>query len=204
MRLYLEINTRKFLVAQGQTAVLNTINLKRRDFDELKIRFLDGKTPIALAAGATGQIGLKKQGQFSSSLLAYASLWTPVTTNGVTEYQFDINLNTELLNSEFASTNDVLCMLEVTWQYGNNIISSQTIQAKIFNDVLVGSEGYPEAMPDMKATLQEAINGTVNNKWMTPYLTKQAIDEFASAAPDNYDNLYYRKNTALALTIALG
>lgn len=203
MRLYLEVNTRKFLVAQGQTAVLNTINFKRRDFDELKIRFLDGKTPVALPENATGQIGFKKQGVFNSPFLAFASSWVLVTTNNVVEYVFDVNLNTELLNQEFATANDVLCMLEISWQYGNNIISSQTIQAKIFNDVIVGGEGAPETMPDMKATLEDALAGTDNSKWMTPLRVKQAIDEFSSSS-HNHDDLYYRKPTALALSIALG
>ena len=177
MRLYLEVNTRKFLVAQGQTAVLNSVNLKRRDFDELRVRFLDGKTPIVLPTGATGQLGLKKQSQFSSQFLAYAPTWTAVTSGGVTEYQFQVNLNTELINNEFLTANEVLCMMEITWQYGASIISSQTIQAKIFNDVVVGLEGTPAAQPNLKATVEEALLGESDIKWMSPYTTKQVVDQ---------------------------
>lgn len=177
MRLYLEVNTRKFLIAQGQTAVLNSVNLKRRDFDELRVRFLDGKTPIVLPTGATGQLGLKKQSQFSSQFLAYAPTWTAVTSGGVTEYQFQVNLNTELINNEFLTANEVLCMMEITWQYGASIISSQTIQAKIFNDVVVGLEGTPAAQPDLKATVEEALLGESDTKWMSPYTTKQVVDQ---------------------------
>jgi hypothetical protein len=55
------------------------------------------------------------------------------------------------------------------------------------------------------ATQADAETGTNNTKWMSPLRVSQAISALSSFSRDHdHDDLYYRKNTAIALSLALG
>jgi hypothetical protein len=185
MRLFLDYYTRGFQPLLGIGAPLTLVNFKRRDNDRVEVVFGDGASQVALPAGTTGRLGLKKTGQFNAGFLAVANAWTVDGPAEAPVYVFTLNLNTAGIEAEFESNiASVDCMLEITWTTLDGIVStSSTLPARIHNDVVSGDEGAPAELPlfftsessDFKATQAQAEAGADNAAWMSPLRTAQAI-----------------------------
>ena len=66
-------------------------------------------------------------------------------------------------------------LIELRWTLPGEATRTATLKAELQNSVILGTEGSPEAMPDLKASRSEAEAGVNNEKWMTPLRTAQAI-----------------------------
>lgn len=146
MRLFLDIDTRSFLVSPSFPRVLAAISVKRRDSDLLELQFIRDRTAQELPAGATVRVGLKALNDFSGGYLS-AATFTQSGTGADTVYLTDLNLNTTEVNAAFTAATpepeSIAAMLEVEWSAGTNVSSSLTLPVTLYNDVIRGDEATP-------------------------------------------------------------
>lgn len=142
--------------------------LKRRDLVPLEVIFVENGAAIATPAGTSITCALKSK--FSdANFLALAE-------NGT------LNLNTVPLEEQFVgSTASISAFIEIRWSVPGETTRTATLQAEIQNSVILGTEGTPAEIPNLKATQAQAEAGTDNEKWMTPLRTAQAIAALAAS-----------------------
>lgn len=155
MRLYIDLDTLGFVESDSFPRPVTALPLKRGDNVPVDLYFVRGNTIQELAAGATGQIGIKPRSQFGSSFfLALDADWTMSGSGTTAVYSFALNLNTTEIHSAFlAEPVSVLAMLEIEWVENGLRTSSATLDIEIQNDVNRGNEGMPtEANPPYPAS----------------------------------------------------
>ena len=143
MRVYVNLDSREFVVSPVLLQRVSTLFFTRRDIVPVQVQFVRGGTVVELAAGATGQLGLKKT--FAGSFLANDGAWTKTGTGTTTVYQFDLNLNTTNLNAEFPEDDEdsISAKVEIEWTESGTTSSTLPTSATIYNDVIRGGEGVP-------------------------------------------------------------
>ena len=161
MRVYINLDTNEFVVSPVLTQRVSTLFFVRRDTVPVEVQFVRGGAVVELGAGATGARGLKKT--YTGSFLASDSAWTKTGTGASTVYQFDLNLNTSNLDTEFtpdATTDSINCKIEVSWTVSGTTSTTLPTTATIYNDVIRGGEGVPTATAAPYALLQSP-GGTI-------------------------------------------
>jgi hypothetical protein len=78
MRVYVNLDSREFVVSPVLLQRVSTLFFTRRDIVPVQVQFVRGGTVVELAAGATGQMGLKKT--FAGSFLANDGAFTKTGT----------------------------------------------------------------------------------------------------------------------------
>jgi hypothetical protein len=143
MRVYVNLDSREFVVSPVLLQRVSTLFFTRRDIVPVQVQFVRGGTVVELAAGATGQMGLKKT--FAGSFLANDAAFTKTGTGTTTVYQFDLNLNTTNLNAEFPldTEDSITAKVEIEWTESGTTSSTLPTSATVFNDVIRGGEGVP-------------------------------------------------------------
>ena len=143
MRVYVNLDSREFVVSPVLLQRVSTLFFTRRDIVPVQVQFVRGGTVVELAAGATGQMGLKKT--FAGSFLANDGSWTKTGTGTMSVYQFDLNLNTSNLNAEFPldTEDSISAKVEIEWTESGTTSSTLPTSATIYNDVIRGGEGVP-------------------------------------------------------------
>jgi hypothetical protein len=143
MRVYVNLDSREFGVSPVLLQRVSTLFFTRRDIVPVQVQFVRGGTVVELAAGATGQMGLKKT--FAGSFLANDAAFTKTGTGTTTVYQFDLNLNTTNLNAEFPldTEDSISAKVEIEWTESGTTSSTLPTSATIYNDVIRGGEGVP-------------------------------------------------------------
>ena len=143
MKVYVNLDSREFVVSPVLLQRVSTLFFTRRDIVPVQVQFVRGGTVVELAAGATGQMGLKKT--FAGSFLANDGAWTQTGTGATTVYQFDLNLNTSNLNAEFPldTEDSISAKVEIEWTESGTTSSTLPTSATIYNDVIRGGEGVP-------------------------------------------------------------
>ena len=143
MRVYVNLDSREFVVSPVLLQRVSTLFFTRRDIVPVQVQFVRGGTVVELAAGATGQMGIKKT--FAGSFLANDAGFTKTGTGATTLYQFDLNLNTSNLNAEFPldTEDSISAKVEIEWTESSTTSSTLPTSATIYNDVIRGGEGVP-------------------------------------------------------------
>jgi hypothetical protein len=143
MKVYVNLDSREFVVSPVLLQRVSTLFFTRRDIVPVQVQFVRGGTVVELAAGATGQMGLKKT--FAGSFLANDAAFTKTGTGTTTVYQFDLNLNTTNLNAEFPldTEDSISAKVEIEWTESGTTSSTLPTSATIYNDVIRGGEGVP-------------------------------------------------------------
>ena len=143
MKVYVNLDSREFVVSPVLLQRVSTLFFTRRDIVPVQVQFVRGGTVVELAAGATGQMGLKKT--FAGSFLANDAGFTKTGTGATTVYQFDLNLNTSNLNAEFPADTEpsISALVEIEWSESGTTSSTLPTSATIYNDVIRGGEGVP-------------------------------------------------------------
>ena len=143
MRVYVNLDSREFVVSPVLLQRVSTLFFTRRDIVPVQVQFVRGGTVVELAAGATGQMGLKKT--FAGSFLANDTAFTKTGTGATTIYQFDLSLNTSNLNAEFPldTEDSISAKVEIEWTESGTTSSTLPTSATIYNDVIRGGEGVP-------------------------------------------------------------
>jgi phenylpyruvate tautomerase PptA (4-oxalocrotonate tautomerase family) len=175
MRLLVDLETGAW--STWRSSPTASISLRRRDRLVVAVRFASGGQVVEWPSNAAGIFGLK-QG-FGEQFAALADAWTPSGYGADRHYSFDLSLNTQELESLFAEEPASVSLLaEVSVTSGTQIFSSQTLRVIVTNDVIRGDEGAPSETIEYKATQAEALEGTSDEKWMTPLRTRAAVGAF--------------------------
>ena len=168
MKLFIDGKNRRFVKSAASNVALDRIIFKRRDYLPLEIVFVDAGAVVATPAGTGITVALKQSFADYNFLAIYE--------NGV------MNLNTTTLEAAFASNPASLAAyLEVRWTNTGEATRTATLQAEIQNSVILGGEGTPAAIPELKASQAQAQAGTDNERWMTPLRTFQSIAAWIAA-----------------------
>jgi hypothetical protein len=143
MRVYVNLDSREFVVSPVLLQRVSTLSFTRRDVVPVQVQFVRGGTVVELAAGASGAMGLKKT--FAGSFLANDAGFTKTGTGSTTVYQFDLNLNTTNLNAEFPldTEESITAKVEIEWTESGTTSSTLPTSAIVYNDVIRGGEGVP-------------------------------------------------------------
>jgi hypothetical protein len=143
MRVFVNLDSREFVVSPVLLQRVSTLSFTRRDVVPVQVQFVRGGTVVELAAGATGAMGLKKT--FAGSFLANDAGFTKTGTGSSTIYQFDLNLNTTNLNAEFPEDDEesITAKVEIEWTESGTTSSTLPTSAIVYNDVIRGGEGVP-------------------------------------------------------------
>lgn len=143
MRVYISLDNRAFVVSPTLLQEVSTLYFTRRDIVPVEVQFVRNGTVVELAAGATGQMGIKKT--YAGSFLANDSGWTKTGTGTSTIYQFDLNLNTTNLNAEFPldTEDSITAKVEVEWTVSGTTSSTLPTSCIVYNDVIRGGESVP-------------------------------------------------------------
>lgn len=144
MTLYVNLETRQFVVSPVLLSPVNTIALTRRDLAAIDVQFIRGGRVVELSYGSSGQLGLKDD--YSDAPLALDDAWTERGTGTATRYQFSLNLNTAAIDALFSDddgTASASAKIELEWNEAGTINTTLPATATIYNDVLRGGEGVP-------------------------------------------------------------
>ena len=174
MKLFLDLKNRRFVKSAASNVALDRLVLKRRDTLPIEILYVENGALATPPAGTTAAVGLKAK--FSDdNFLAYAA-----------PGQTTLDLNTIPVEAAFSSNpSTVSALLEIRWGAPGTALRTATLQVEVQNSVITGDEATPAAIPDGKATEDEATEGTDNTKWMTPLRTAQAIQALAATDWDS-------------------
>jgi hypothetical protein len=161
MRVYIDLNSRAFVVSPVLTQRVAELLFTRRDVVPVEVQFVRNGVVVELAAGATGAIGVKKT--YAGDFLANDSAWTKSGSGSSTIYQFDLNLNTANLDAEFPldTEDSIAAKVEVQWTESGTTSSTLPTSATIYNDVVRGTEGAALTFTTVSGFRLMAPNGTV-------------------------------------------
>lgn len=140
MRVYINLDTREFVVSPTLLQRVTTLYFTRRDNEPVEVQFVRNGAVVELSAGALGKIGLKSS--YAGNFLAYAGSWVKTGTGTSTVYTFSLNMSSANLTALFPDDDEdaVTCKVEVEWQTGGNTSSTLPTAATIYNDVIRGGE----------------------------------------------------------------
>jgi hypothetical protein len=177
MRIAIDLDSGDVRSWAGQA--VTGLRIKRGDRLPVEVRFTRNGATIERPSGATGKLGIKSAAAIAGDFIAFASAWTKTGSGSQTVYTFDLNTNTTELHALFsAEPASVALVMEIESSAPGELRSSATVAVTVENDVIRGDEGVPTAaLPDSKATQEQAEAGTDNETWMTPLRTAQAIAE---------------------------
>jgi hypothetical protein len=158
MKVYVNLDSREFVVSPVLLQRVSTLSFTRRDVVPVQVQFVRGGTVVELAAGATGAMGLKKT--FAGSFLANDAGFTKTGTGSSTIYQFDLNLNTTNLNAEFPldTEESITAKVEIEWTESGTTSSTLPTSAIVYNDVIRGGEGVPTVTAAASFTLVAPVS----------------------------------------------
>jgi len=171
MRLYFDLDQGRLVTGAGFNTRLNLVEFKRGDAAEIRFGFYRGVTQEILTGTPQLQFALKEDGKYDGDPVVSESSWTLGTSEAM-DYVCNPDFNTTeldtLLNSGDADdTNDIEyvdLMLEVTWSEdgGSSWSSTDTVTARVHNDVIKGIEGVPTSGVPTYPTAASLINLTDN------------------------------------------
>ena len=163
MKLFVDLNSRRFVRSASSASSLPMIVFKRRDVMPIEIVFVERGTAIFAPVGTFAKVALKSK---------FSDLNFIAVTNSGT-----LDLYTQEVEDLFVGNPaSVSAFLEVIIFRPSETIRTATLQVEIQNSVILLNEGQPESVPTGRATFEEAIAGTDNNRWMTPLLVAQLVE----------------------------
>jgi hypothetical protein len=147
MRLYIDLDSNAFVSDPAFKSRVPSVDFKRGDASEVVLSFVSGNTVTPLVSGALVEFGIKKKADYSGDFLVFSDEYILAASS----YVLNPSFNTDTLNALLSSnaTGSIDTILEVTFSEddGSTWKSSNTITARIFNDVIKGSEGTPTELP---------------------------------------------------------
>ena len=151
MRFYFDLNRGKLVTGIGFANPLGRIDFKRGDSAEVVLGFYRGVSEVVLSDNAMLNFVLKEKGKYDGDPIVSADTWFYDVDRG--GYVCNPDFNTIELNALLGSGDGgfdddlefVDTMLEITWSVdgGDTWSSTQTVEARIHNDVIKGNEGVP-------------------------------------------------------------
>lgn len=144
MTLYVNLETRQFVVSPVLLSPVSSIFLTRRDTVAIDVAFIRNGRVTALSYNSTGRLGVKTS--YTAAPIAIDSEWQERGSGTNTRYQFSLNMNTAGVDALFSSdnaTDSATAKIELEWTEGGTLNTTLPTAATIYNDVLRDSEGVP-------------------------------------------------------------
>lgn len=169
MKFFIDLSKKQLIKSAASNVALDRLVFKRRDSLAVEVVFVSRNAVASMPAGTTTTVALKRSFA-DSNFLALASGEPPI-----------LDLNTTPIEAIFSETNpaSISALLEIRWSIPGETTRNATLAVELQNSVILGNEQTPQALPDGKATQEQAETGTDNETWMTPLRTAQAIAELA-------------------------
>lgn len=166
----------ELVLRSDRGGVLPKLTARSRDVIEWPLRFSRSGVNVEIVGGAVLKVGVRSAE--SDTLLLLAE--NPVTSGQGAGFvaMFVLDFNTQPIVDAVAASGKVEALLEVELVVGSKRMSSVSQAILITRDIIREDEP-PASAPSMKATQDEAEAGVVNDKWMTPLRTAQAIAALA-------------------------
>ena len=171
MRFYYDLDLGQLVQTPGYPNAVNRVDFKRGDAAEIRLGFYQGGRQVSIGSGALLRFALKPSEKYDSDAVVFSDSWTYEDDN-TPEYYCNPSFNTVELNALFNHVDGDLdndlpsvdLMFEITWSVDNEVTwtSTDTISARVFNDVIKGVEGVPTSGSPMYPAASEVINLTSN------------------------------------------
>lgn len=162
MRLFIDLEERRFSSGNGFTSNLPTLILKRGDVVPVELRFLRNGSPALLDPAAEIQLGFRAEGADYGDRVAAALEFTAPGDVATGYYTGTLSINTEEADAAlgFGTENEedsVRVFGEVTWSEdaGANWTSTENRVATLYNDVNRTDEGTPTEKPNASDWLDD-------------------------------------------------
>lgn len=159
MTIYVNLDTREFIVSPVLIAPISQLYFTRRDIEAIDVKFVRNGEVVELSYGSTGQLGIKNE--FDGAALALDSEWSQKGFGSDATYQFSLNLNTQELDDLFVTDEEasISAKVELEWTEGGTINTTLPCAAIILNDVLRGTEGAPTLATSNSFSLSDGSGG---------------------------------------------
>jgi hypothetical protein len=143
MTLYVNLETRSFIVSPVLNAPVTSLQFTRRDTEAIDVVFVRNSRPVELSFGASGVFAVKNE--YDGQALALDGEWSQRGEGVNSRYQFALNLNTNSLNALFPTDEEasVSAKVELQWVDGDTVNTTLPCAAIIHNDVIRDGEGVP-------------------------------------------------------------
>ena len=144
------------------------LTLIRRKTTPIDVVFTRSGSIIELGSDAVGHIALTVGGTLVAGGLDYQ--WTKSGAGTSTVYTFLLSCDTIPVDNLFATQKaPVQAVLSVDWQDGSTDGESSPLSVNIINANLLGTEGTPTEIPDLKATDVQAVDTANTVNWTDPH-----------------------------------
>ena len=171
MRFYYDLDLGQLVQTPGYPNPLNIVDFKRGDAAEIRLGFYEGGRQVSIGSSAVLEFALKPVGKYDLDPVVSSDDWT-YGGDETPEYICSPSFNTIALNALFNHAdadyeNDISSvdlMFEITWSVdlGISWVSTDTITARVYNDVIKGIEGVPLQGPPAYPTSAVIHNLTDN------------------------------------------
>ena len=143
MTLYVNLETRSFIVSPVLNAPVTSLQFTRRDTEAIDVVFIRDSRPVELSFGSSGQLAIKSE--YDGAALALDGQWSQRGEGSNARYQVALNLNTNALNALFPTDDEssVTGKVELQWVDGDTTNTTLPCAAIIHNDVIRDGEGVP-------------------------------------------------------------
>jgi len=123
---------------------LTRVVLTNRNQRRFPFQYLRGGKSVELAPDATGELIIKKKGEFSTAL-ARSTFWTKEGSGAAAVYWFTLDLLTDEMNAAFPEGTDVLedFVFEHTFTENGLVQTPPRALCTIYNRYLQPAEGQP-------------------------------------------------------------
>jgi hypothetical protein len=169
MRVYVDLDSRAFVVSPTLLQRVSTMFFTRRDALPLEVQFVRNGAVVELASGATGKFGIKAAGSFDGAFLAYAGSWTKTGTTTSTVYTLTLNVNSTELDELFPGDDEesVSGVCELEWTVGTTVSSTLPCAATIYNDVIRETQTGSDGVANVRLTILQGSTFSQQFVWKT-------------------------------------
>lgn len=169
MRIYVDIDSSRIVISPGTNTSPTALEFKRGASSSIEVIFYSGSTQTNLADGSTGELGLKEQDKYDGDFVVSDPSWSMIEdAEGARSYFFAPDFNTAPLNTLLGhdgaggDTSDdipyVDLMFELNWTANGQLGKTNTITARVHNDVIKSGEGIPTSGNPTFPTAQELVD----------------------------------------------
>jgi len=198
MRFYYDLDLGQLVQTPGYPNAVNRVDFKRGDAAEIRLGFYQGGRQVSIGSGALLRFALKPSGKYDVDPVVSSEAWSFVD-EATPEYFCNPSFNTVALNALFNHAdgdyeNDIASvdlMFEITWSLDNEVTwsSTDTVTARVYNDVIKGDEGVPLAGPPAYPTSVEVHHLTDNITVTAPVDLDSIQSSSEKGQPNGYASL---------------
>lgn len=205
MRVYVDLDSRAFVVSPTLLQRVSTMFFTRRDALPLEVQFVRNGSVVELASGATGKFGIKAAGSFDGAFLAYAGTWAKSGTGATTVYTLTINVNSTELDALFPQDDEesVAAVCELEWTVGLTVSSTLPCAATIYNDVIRETQTGANGVANVRLTILQGSTFSQQFVWKTGS-PANAVDLTGYTAAAQARATYTSSTALFTLTTANG